>query len=158
MAKNYGYYHSPIGLLEVIGGQEIIKISLIENVGNRNLSLDSSNNPIVSKCIKQLQQYFEEQLQTFDIPLVIRGTEFQELVWNEVAKIPYGEAISYQEIAKRINRPNALRAVGTAVGKNPIPIIIPCHRVVRAGKSKIIRFGWGKERKIFLQNLEQKKN
>lgn len=156
MANSYGYYHSPIGCIEIIGDQEIIKISLVEKFTERNVFLTASDNPVINKCIHQLQQYFEQQLQVFDVPLAVKGTEFQELVWNEIAKIPYGAAISYQEIAKSINRPKALRAVGTAVGKNPIPIIIPCHRVVCAGNSKIINFGWGKERKIFLQNLEQK--
>lgn len=155
MAKSYVYYQSPFGWLEIIGDQKIIKISLVENFTEENLSQTRTDNSVINQCIQQLEEYFEQKLQVFDVPLVVKGTEFQELVWNEVAKIPYGQAITYQEIAKRINRPKALRAVGTAVGKNPIPIIIPCHRVVRAGNSKIINFGWGKERKIFLQKLEK---
>lgn len=151
------YYQSPFGWLEITGDQKITRITLVANIADKNLSLDTKDNPVINECIKQLQQYFRQELQVFAVPLVIKGTEFQELVWNEIAKIPYGAAISYQEIARRINRPKALRAVGTAVGKNPMPIIIPCHRVVRAGNSKIINFGWGKERKIFLQELEQEK-
>lgn len=156
MSTSCSYYHSPIGWIEIVGDQEITSITLVENIADKNLALATNDNPVINECIKQLQQYFNQQLQVFNIPLAMKGTLFQELVWNEIAKIPYGATISYQEIAKKINRPKALRAVGTAVGKNPMPIIIPCHRVVRSGNSKIINFGWGKERKIFLQSLEKK--
>lgn len=155
MANSYGYYQSPFGWIEIIADQKIIKVSLIEDFAEQNLSIIKIDNPVINQCIQQLEQYFNQQLQVFDLPLAVKGTAFQELVWHEIAKIPYGETLTYQEIAKRINRPKALRAVGTAVGKNPIPIIIPCHRVVRAGSSKIINFGWGRERKVFLQDLEK---
>lgn len=154
MKKSYGYYHSPFGWIKVTGDEQIISLELSDPVDE---AIDSLDNPVVRNCIEQLHKYFTNQLQEFNLPLAIKGTPFQELVWSETYKIPYGTTITYKQLAERINHPKAVRAVGTALGKNPLAIIIPCHRVL-ATNNKTINYGWGKERKIFLLALEQKKN
>lgn len=85
---------------------------------------------ILKKTLIQLEEYFEGKRKTFDLPLRPEGTEFQKRVWRELSKIPYGETRSYRQIARALNDPNASRAVGTANGRNPISIIVPCHRVI----------------------------
>ena len=82
------------------------------------------------EAIRQLQAYFQGKLKDFDLPLSLQGTQFQLLVWRNLRKIPYGETVSYGELARRIGSPKAARAVGLANGSNPLPIIIPCHRVI----------------------------
>jgi methylated-DNA-[protein]-cysteine S-methyltransferase len=87
------------------------------------------------EAVDQLRAYFEGTLREFDLPLVLEGTPFQERVWRALADIPYGKTISYSELAAVIGNPSAVRAVGAANGKNPIPIVLPCHRVIgRDGK------------------------
>ena len=101
----------------------------------------------------QLRAYLNGKLKTFTVPLAPRGTEFQRAVWNALLEIPYGETRSYSEIARAIGRPDAVRAVGTANGANPIPIIIPCHRVIGANGS-LTGFGGGLDVKRQLLMLE----
>lgn len=101
----------------------------------------------------QLRGYFAGKLKTFDVPLAPRGTEFQLAVWNALLEIPYGDTISYAELASRIGKPSAMRAVGAANGANPIPVIIPCHRVIGANGS-LTGYGGGIERKQWLLALE----
>jgi methylated-DNA-[protein]-cysteine S-methyltransferase len=90
------------------------------------------NKKIFSSAIKQLDEYFKGKRTSFNLDMEIKGTEFQKKVWKQLQKIPYGKSITYGSIAKAINHPKAVRAVGTAVGSNPICIIIPCHRVLAA--------------------------
>jgi methylated-DNA-[protein]-cysteine S-methyltransferase len=86
--------------------------------------------PVLRDAATQLEEYFARGRQAFDVPLGLDGTDFQKDVWAELACIPYGETISYGELARRVGRPKGSRAVGQANGRNPIPIIVPCHRVV----------------------------
>ena len=102
----------------------------------------------------QLRAYFEGRLTDFDLPLVPQGTEFQLRVWQELRGIPYGETISYAELARRIGRPQASRAVGHANARNPISIIVPCHRVIGADKS-LTGYAGGLERKRMLLEMEK---
>jgi len=88
------------------------------------------NPAALSEVIRQRAEYFDGQRQTFDLPLAPAGTPFQQEVWQALRAIPYGETVSYGEIARQIGKPDAVRAVGAANGKNPIPIIVPCHRVI----------------------------
>jgi methylated-DNA-[protein]-cysteine S-methyltransferase len=104
-------------------------------------------------AIRQLRAYFEGTLQQFDLPLAPHGTSFQKQVWIELTRIPYGATISYGELARRVGNANASRAVGLANGKNPIPIIVPCHRVIGAN-GKLTGFGGGLWRKEKLLGLE----
>jgi methylated-DNA-[protein]-cysteine S-methyltransferase len=101
----------------------------------------------------QLRAYFAGELTQFDLPLAPRGTEFQQRVWRELCAIPYGATISYRELAARIGKPSAMRAVGAANGRNPISIIVPCHRVIGADNS-LTGYGGGLACKRALLNLE----
>jgi methylated-DNA-[protein]-cysteine S-methyltransferase len=103
--------------------------------------------------IAQLREYFAGKRQTFELELNLQGTEFQRTVWTELLRIPYGETISYSELAQRIGKPAAVRAVGTANGANPVPVIVPCHRVIGANGT-LTGYGGGIERKQWLLALE----
>ena len=102
---------------------------------------------------QQLRSYFAEELKEFDLPLLLQGTEFQQRVWNELLAIPYGQTTSYGELAARLGQPNASRAVGLANGRNPVSIIVPCHRVVGANGT-LTGYGGGLPRKRWLLDHE----
>jgi methylated-DNA-[protein]-cysteine S-methyltransferase len=105
---------------------------------------------------RQLRAYFAGELETFDLPLALTGTPFQLAVWRRLCEIPYGETISYGELARRLGNPNASRAVGLANGANPIPIVIPCHRVI-GSNGKLTGYGGGlpiKEKLLALERRE----
>jgi methylated-DNA-[protein]-cysteine S-methyltransferase len=104
---------------------------------------------------KQLTEYFNGERSDFDFPLAPEGTSFQRKVWNALCDIPYGETISYGELARRIGQPTAARAVGLANGSNPLPIVVPCHRVIGADGS-LTGFGGGIERKRWLLAHEKR--
>jgi len=105
--------------------------------------------------VRQLCAYFAGELESFDLPLAPEGTPFQQKVWDELCKIPYGQTISYGELARRIGSPNACRAVGLANGSNPIPIVIPCHRVI-GSNGKLTGYGGGLPIKEKLLALERR--
>ena len=105
------------------------------------------------KTQQQLQEYFAGQRQQFDVPLDFEGTEFQKKVWQALLSIPFGETRSYKQIAEQVGSVNAMRAVGAANGKNPISIIVPCHRVVGAS-GKLVGFAGGLDNKAILLRLE----
>ncbi len=109
----------------------------------------------LSRAAIEIEEYFRGQRKKFEMPLDLQGTEFQKRVWAEVLKIPYGETRSYGEIAAKINNRAASRAVGSANGKNPICIIVPCHRVIAAG-GKLGGYSGGLEKKIKLLEFEKK--
>ena len=109
--------------------------------------------PVIEEAQKELAEYFEGKRRTFDLPLAFAGTDFQKSVWQALQKIGYGETVSYGELACRIGRPKAVRAVGVAVGENPFSIIVPCHRIVGADGS-LTGYGGGFEAKKFLLGLE----
>ncbi len=105
------------------------------------------------EAVRQLTEYLARTRKEFDLPLDLHGTPFQREVWNELLHVPYGKTVSYSEIAARIGRPKAARAVGAAVGSNPVPIIIPCHRVIGKDGS-LVGFGGGLDLKQRLLALE----
>jgi methylated-DNA-[protein]-cysteine S-methyltransferase len=104
--------------------------------------------------VDQLGEYFAGERSRFDIPMALEGTGFQRRVWSELCSIPYGTTISYGELAHRIDNPKACRAVGSANGRNPIAVIVPCHRVV-AGDGSLGGYGGGLDRKAVLLELER---
>jgi O-6-methylguanine DNA methyltransferase len=112
---------------------------------------------VLENCKMQLERYFAGALLEFDLPLAPEGTEFQQKVWAELLKIPYGETITYMDLAVRLGDPKCIRAAGTANGKNPIAIVIPCHRVIGAG-NKLTGYAGGIWRKKLLLELEIKNN
>lgn len=107
------------------------------------------------EAIQQLQAYFQGKLKTFDLHLSPQGTEFQQKVWKALCDIPYGKTISYGELATRIGKPSAARAVGGANGCNPLPIVVPCHRVI-GSDGRLVGYASGLPIKEFLLNLEAK--
>ncbi len=111
------------------------------------------NAEALAPVVSQLREYFSRIRRRFDLPLDLRGTEFQRRVWAELLNIPYGQTVSYGELARRVGRPEAARAVGGAVGANPIPIIVPCHRVIGTDRS-LVGYGGGLDVKAALLRLE----
>lgn len=116
-------------------------------------ALKNDNHKILLKAKKQLDEYFKGKRQSFDLPLNPEGTVFQNKAWKALTKIPYGQVWSYGKQALFLKNPNGQRAVGGANGKNPIPVIIPCHRVV-GSTGKLTGFSGGMEMKIYLLKLE----
>ena len=152
------YWHeieSPIGRLLLAGdGDSLIQVSF--QSGPRPLAPPhtwQADAAPFGAAIAQLGEYFAGRRVRFDLPLAPRGTEFQRRVWHALRQIPYGETISYGELARRIGKPSASRAVGLANGANPLPILIPCHRVIGADGS-LTGFGGGLPIKRKLLALE----
>jgi methylated-DNA-[protein]-cysteine S-methyltransferase len=122
-----------------------------------SLSGKTSSARILAKAVRQLEEYFAGERREFDLPLDRKGTDFQEKVWNELSKIPYGKTVSYKQLARKIKNEKAVRAVGTANGKNPLSIVVPCHRVIAADGS-LGGFAGGLPTKIKLLELEQQRS
>lgn len=134
---------SPIGRLEVTSDGDAITGLAIERGGRLPWDAEPErSNPVLETAAKQLGEYFAGARTDFDLPVKLGGTPFQSAVWAEIARLPFGEVISYGEIGLATGRPTAGRAVGGAVGANPIPIIVPCHRVL-AGNRRITGYSGG---------------
>jgi methylated-DNA-[protein]-cysteine S-methyltransferase len=114
----------------------------------------SPQNPLLGEALSQLRAYFAGRLREFRLPLSLAGTDFQIRVWRHLQTIPYGETRSYSAIAQAIGRPSAVRAVGAANGANPVPIVVPCHRVIGAN-GKLVGYGGGLPLKRRLLELER---
>jgi methylated-DNA-[protein]-cysteine S-methyltransferase len=144
------YWQSPLGMIEIKGTEDaIISTFFVEEEGP-----SSENIPgVLLQCRKELDEYFRGARKEFDVALAPVGTEFQKHVWDELLKIDYGNTTSYMAIAKKMNNPGAVRAVGMANGKNPIGIIIPCHRVV-GGDGSLTGYAGGLWRKKWLLDHE----
>lgn len=144
------YFESPLGYVQVKADD-----SAIVSVIFTDEPAAVQENALVNRCIGQLQQYFNGGSDKFDIPIRPAGTAFQQEVWRQIANIPFGNKMTYSEIAAAIGKTNANRAVGSAVGKNPLALLIPCHRVVP--KSDMITgFAWGPWRKEWLLEHEKR--
>ena len=149
------YYESEPGLIEITAGETGI-ITLYFTKKKSNLKSDSKSFPVHLKdCIRQLDEYFKGKRMTFDLPLIISGTDFQKKVWNELKKIPFGKTASYKEIALKAGNIKAVRAIGNANNKNKISLIIPCHRVI-GSDGKLSGYAGGVKRKKWL--LEHERN
>jgi methylated-DNA-[protein]-cysteine S-methyltransferase len=145
---------SPVGKLRLIASDKGLVAIDVRNVRvASDLETSASAQKILSATKKQLEQYFAGNRTSFDIPLDLEGTEFQQQAWRALCRIPYGKTISYGQQAKYIKKPKAFRAVGSANGKNPIPIIVPCHRVV-AGDGSLGGYSLGLKMKKQLLALE----
>ena len=115
----------------------------------------SEKHPVITEVKKQLAEYFSKKREKFDLPVILDGTEFQKKAWKQLVKIPYGQTISYGEQAKKIGDPKKARAVGAANSRNPVSIIVPCHRVI-AKNGDLTGFGGGLHNKKLLIELEQR--
>lgn len=153
----YTHYDSPVGRLLLAGNETLETIRFPDSKqGIQPEPAWKEALEFFKPVISQLDDYFNGRLKAFNIEMTLIGTEFQKQVWSELAKVPYGTTISYGELAQKIGNPKASRAVGMANGKNPIPIIIPCHRVI--GKDGTLTgFGGGLDVKQTLLELEKKR-
>jgi methylated-DNA-[protein]-cysteine S-methyltransferase len=151
-ALQTAHMESPIGRIELKASDtHLCSMRLVSPVGEAFPPSDE----ILQEAIRQLKEYFAGQRRCFDLPLQQEGTPFEQKVWNELQKIPYGERISYKELAARTGNSRAYRAVGSANGKNHLFIIVPCHRVVHSGGG-LGGFAYGLDIKEFLLELERK--
>jgi methylated-DNA-[protein]-cysteine S-methyltransferase len=155
---HYWYLASPIGPLLIAGNEAAVhSIAFPKNGKARPPDRDWSKGKrgAVAEAVRQLGEYFDGCRKEFELPLALEGTAFQRAVWQRLREIPYGQTISYGELARRVGNPKASRAVGSANGANPIPIVIPCHRVI-AADGKLGGFGGGLPVKKALLALEAK--
>lgn len=144
-------YWSEIGPFEIVGTSK----GLLTITFNKDPLVTDHDLPAsITEGLRQLEEYFKGQRQKFDVSLVLEGTDFQKAVWRQLQKIPFGETASYGDVARAIDRPKAYRAVGNANNKNPVPLIIPCHRVI-GSDGKLVGFGGGIWRKQWLLDHEK---
>ena len=151
MQTYIAWYRSEIGPFEVVGNQKGI---LMITFNKDPLATDRDLPDCMTECLRQLDEYFRGLRQKFSIPLLLEGTDFQKAVWRQLQKIPFGQTASYGDVARAIGSPKAFRAVGNANNKNPIPVIIPCHRVI-GSDGKLVGFGGGIWRKDWLLEHER---
>ncbi|WP_022666536.1 methylated-DNA--[protein]-cysteine S-methyltransferase [Desulfospira joergensenii] len=151
----YAYFESPLGRLLLTGQDRLQSLHFPKGTTRKEPGKEWVPDPEGFKdVLEQLEAYFQGELKTFALDLDPQGTPFQEKVWKELVKIPFGETLSYGELAHRIGNPKASRAVGMANGKNPIAIIIPCHRVIGKDGS-LTGFGGGLDIKAGLLEFER---
>jgi methylated-DNA-[protein]-cysteine S-methyltransferase len=153
----YTRIESPVGPLLLVANERCVcSIEFVNGRRQVRANPGWTNNPEpLRETVRQLRAYFAGELENFDLPLAPEGTPFQLAVWKRLCEIPYGETISYGELARRIGNPNASRAVGLANGSNPIPIVIPCHRVI-GSNGKLTGYGGGLPVKKKLLALERR--
>lgn len=146
---------SPTGPLTLVAQDGVLAGLYMEQQRHRpaQVSFGEPDPSPFGAVITQLGEYFDGARQQFDLPLSLNGTEFQQTVWRALGTIPYGETVTYGELAERIGRPSASRAVGLANGKNPIGIIVPCHRVI-GSTGDLTGYGGGLDRKRMLLAFE----
>jgi len=150
--KNVFYVETKLGKIKIVeNGTAITHMYFGSNEPEEIQGLET---PLLAEAAKQLNEYLAGKRKNFDLPLAPEGTAFQKAVWNALQKIPYGETCSYGEVAKNIERPKASRAVGMANNRNPIPIFIPCHRVIGAN-GKLVGYAGGLDVKERLLKLEK---
>ncbi|WP_027399442.1 methylated-DNA--[protein]-cysteine S-methyltransferase [Anaerovorax odorimutans] len=151
---NIIFYNSPLGNIGITESN-----GYIDNLFFQDLDINNeyiiNETPLLKEAKKQLEEYFSGKRKEFDLPLAPAGTEFMKKDWQALLQIPYGETRSYKEIAAMIGKPKACRAVGMANNRNPIAIIIPCHRVIGSNGS-LIGYAGGLHIKSYLLNLEKK--
>jgi methylated-DNA-[protein]-cysteine S-methyltransferase len=148
---------SPVGTLTLLATDEaLLEVSWPNEKPHRLKKRDvlpGESHPLLTRAATQLQEYFEGKRESFDLPIAFEGTEFQRRVWEALRGIPHHRTVSYNAIARQIGKPAAVRAVGAAIGRNPISIIVPCHRVI-GSNGKLTGFAGGLETKAALLKLE----
>jgi len=146
MKKYKTYYKSEIGLIEIIGTENgILSVHFVEEKSKNSFQIHRC----LAECIEQIDAYFRGKRREFSVNLQLQGTDFQKKVWSQLMKIPFGETLSYKDVAASIGNEKAVRAVGNANGRNKIAIIIPCHRVI-GSNGKLIGYASGVWRKEWL--------
>ena len=148
------YIDTPQGHLLISASQQgVTSVNFVEERETVIGQPAENKNPITEEAARQLTAIFNKTLIEFDLPLAAKGTQFQHKVWQALLQIPYGETASYLDIANAIGNPKAVRAVGMANGRNPIAIVVPCHRIIGSNKA-LTGYAGGLPRKQFLLNLE----
>ena len=150
--SDFVYLNSPIGWLRLTANEHALeRIDFSEEPGTT-----ATRSEILQEAVRQLNEYFSGSRLTFDLPLHLQGTPFQQQVWSALLQVPYGQTASYKDIAQAIGKPRAVRAVGMANGRNPIPIIVPCHRIIGAD-GQLVGYSSGLWRKEWLLKHEKAK-
>ncbi len=152
MSVFYYIIQTPLGPLTAIEEKQSLVNLFFRKVSDLNAI--KKKTPLFAKLEKELNDYFAGKLRVFSIPMTLKGTDFQKRVWQALQTIPYGEVITYQDLAIRIGQPKACRAVGMANHRNNLPILIPCHRVI-GKKGHLVGYSDGVEKKAFLLKLEK---
>ncbi len=153
MSTSWDTYESPIGRLTLVEREGRLRAVRFPGAGDRFAAADRRPERL-AEAVRQLEQYFGSERQSFDLPLELLGSPFELRVWAELQTIPFGSTVGYGELARRIGRPGQAREVGTAVGRTPVPIVVPCHRVIGADGS-LTGYGGGLPRKQALLDLER---
>ncbi len=151
--KNFAVYKTPMGNFKM--EYEDGYITFFKKLHEDDISDYGTKNALSDKAYNQLLEYFEGKRKEFDLPYKLYGTEFQKKVWAALCSIPYGETRSYKDIATSVGNPKASRAIGMANNKNPITVIVPCHRVIGAS-GKLVGYAGGLSMKEFLLDMEKK--
>jgi methylated-DNA-[protein]-cysteine S-methyltransferase len=161
MSLTYKVIESPVGKLKLVASDKGLVAILWENDKPRRVRLNNliadAQDPISLETELQLREYFDGKRKAFSIALDMRGTRFQKDVWNALLAIPFGETRTYGQLAKQLGNPSATRAVGAANGRNPVSIIVPCHRVI-GSSGKLTGFAGGLDIKAHLLGLEARGN
>jgi methylated-DNA-[protein]-cysteine S-methyltransferase len=162
----YYYLRLAVGTLYIVTTEErVVYISLtskeekfvFEYLKKRYGKMKQEKNRMIENTLIQISDYLKKNREVFELPIYLEGTEFQKKVWTELLEIPYGETVSYKDIAIRIGKPKGARAIGQAINKNPIGIIVPCHRVI-GSNNNLTGYAGGLDIKEYLLNLERLKN
>lgn len=151
------YYNSPVGVLEISASDTALCCVMFRDAQTKPspCQQETEINPVIQQTITQLDEYFAGTRKTFDIPISLQGTEFQNKVWEALNDIPFGSIVSYAEQAKRLQNPKAIRAIGSTNGLNKINIIIPCHRIT-GSNGKLTGYGGDLWVKAWLIDHEKK--
>ncbi|OXG05541.1 methylated-DNA--[protein]-cysteine S-methyltransferase [Flavobacterium araucananum] len=145
------YINSPLGITKIIGDEDGVSVISVSDVGTKEISLEIPE--VLKEAVSQLQEYFDKKRTGFDFKLNPKGTEFQQKVWQSLLEIPYGKTISYMDQTKKLGDIKAIRAVASANGKNPLWIVVPCHRVIGTNGS-LTGYAGGLSRKKWLLEHE----
>lgn len=158
MSTCFGILSSPLGDLYIAADDKNVKAIVFKKSWGKFKShfdqIQKKENKLILRTKKQLTEYFSGKRRSFDIPFKLEGTPFQTKVWSTLAKVPYGETRSYKQQAQAIKSPNAVRAVGSTNGRNPLCIVLPCHRIVGSDGS-LTGYAGGLKAKKFLLSLEK---
>ncbi len=153
------FYHSPVGIIKIkISGSYVTELLYINNeseIKTEAIELSAEEKKVLNKCINQFDEYFSGKRKVFDMPVKQEGTVFQQKVWNELIKIPYGKTISYLQLAQQLGDVKSIRAAASANGRNKLNIVVPCHRVIGSDGS-LVGYGGGLPRKKWLLDHENK--
>ena len=155
IAKTYScYFDSPAGRLLLAASDDgIIRIAFHSQLTGQDIDCPEASQKHLVQLKSELKEYFEGKRNSFDVPLVLHGSEFRKKVWKAVSEIPYGKTVSYLELSKTLGQPEAIRAVANANAHNPLLIVIPCHRVI-GSNGELTGYAGGLPQKRFLLELE----